>query len=408
MNFKTKEEAFNYWNGKTLAEIEERSQNIIIEVETNPEADIEVLNVEVEGLAEAKENLEEKRNKFKEDITNTFNPITGTNEQNKGAKKTMTDTIFETKEYRSAFYKDILGHALSKEERNAMDQAKVEMRAFNIASDNANVIPTHTLNEVVRKARTQGGLLAEARGFNMPANFDIPIGTPMTKAEWHTEGAEVEGDKAVTTKVTFSANEIVKVFSISTKARKMSVPAFEQYITDELVASVMETIEYSLVNGTGATGQGTGITSVTFSEETNNLVEFSTTPAYTDFTKALALLKRGYANGAKWAMNNATLYNIVYSLVDSNKRPIFIADPKAESVGMILGKPVIIDDNIEDGDIYLGNYNYLGYNLPDGITIEVSTESSFKQNLIDFKATALADTKVILPEAFVKLEVPTP
>ncbi|XJS11780.1 phage major capsid protein [Aerococcaceae bacterium WGS1372] len=198
---------------------------------------------------------------------------------------------------------------------------------------------------------------------------------------------------------------MVKVFSISTKARKMSVPAFEQYITDELVASVMETIEHSLVSGTGETGQGAGIETIEFSEANNNLVELSATPAYTDFTKALALLKRGYSNGAKFAMNNATLYNVVYSIVDMNKRPIFIADPKAESIGMILGTPVIIDDNIADNEIYLGNFNYLGYNLPEGITVEVSTESSFKSNLIDFKATALADTKVILSEAFVKLAV---
>jgi HK97 family phage major capsid protein len=37
---------------------------------------------------------------------------------------------------------------------------------------------------------------------------------------------------------------------------------------------------------------------------------------------AVAKLKRGYANGAKWAMNNATLYNRFYGLVDENKRPI--------------------------------------------------------------------------------------
>lgn len=398
MEFKTTQEAFNYWNGKTLAEIETRSQELIAELD-KPEADVNAMNIEVDGLKQAKDNQLEKRNQQKENIKNIFNPITGSN-KTKGANQTMTDTIFETPEYRSAFYKNILGRELSTEERNAMDQADIEMRAFNIATDNANVIPTHTLNEVVRKARTQGGLLAEARGFNLPANFEIPIGTPLTKAEWHAEGALVEGDKNVPTKVSFSANELVKVFSISVKARKMSVPAFEQYITDELVASVMEAIEQALVSGTG-TGEGAGIETITFGA--TNSIEYTATPVYTDFTKTVALLKRGYSKGAKWAMNNATLYSQVYSVVDENKRPIFIADPKAESIGKILGFDVVVDDNIADGDMFLGNYQYLGYNLPDGIVLEVSTESSFKQNLIDFKASALADTKVILPEAFVKL-----
>ncbi|KMJ56448.1 hypothetical protein AB685_21930 [Bacillus sp. LL01] len=118
------------------------------------------------------------------------------------------------------------------------------------------------------------------------------------------------------------------------------------------------------------------------------------------------MLKRGYATGAKFAMNNATLYNKVYSLVDGNNRPIFIADPKNESIGRILGKEVVIDDNIADDTIILGNFNYMGYNMPQGLMIEVSRESSFKSGLIDYRAMAIADTKPLVKEAFVKLSAP--
>ena len=81
----------------------------------------------------------------------------------------------------------------------------------------------------------------------------------------------------------------------------------------------------------------------------------------------------------------------------------FIADPKNESIGYILGREVVIDDNIADGDIYLGNFNYMGYNIPEGIVIEVSRESSFKSGLVDYRALAIADTKPLVEEAFVKL-----
>ena len=102
-------------------------------------------------------------------------------------------------------------------------------------------------------------------------------------------------------------------------------------------------------------------------------------------------------------MNNATLYKSVYGLVDANGRPIFIQDPKNEAIGYILGKEVVIDDNIADGDIYLGNFDYMGYNIPQGILIEVSRESSFKSGLIDYRALAIADTKPLVAEAFIKL-----
>ena len=47
--------------------------------------------------------------------------------------------------------------------------------------------------------------------------------------------------------------------------------------------------------------------------------------------------------------------------------------------------------------------NYMGYNLPEGLAIEKSTQSSFKKGLIDYRALAVADTQIIIDEAFVKL-----
>ena len=102
-------------------------------------------------------------------------------------------------------------------------------------------------------------------------------------------------------------------------------------------------------------------------------------------------------------MNNAALYNLFYGLVDANKRPIFIADPKNEGIGKILGFPVVVDDYLPAETVLFGNFNYMGYNLPEGITVEVSRESSFKKGLIDYRAMAIADCKPIVEEAFIKL-----
>ena len=404
MKFNNVKEAFNHWNTKTVEEIETRAQEIKRLVETDSNADIETLNIEVEGIQQVQENMKDKTEK-RSKIMN-WNPITGT-KQVEVSKDTKE--IFETPEYRSAFFKDLLGQELTSPEQRAMETAtektRVILRSFNTVTDNASVIPTETLNEVVRKAGLEGGLLAEARGFSIPANLKLPVGDAFDKAEWHTEGEEVEADKVTPTHVEFASNELLKTFSISANARKMSVSAFESYITDELANSVMRAIADSLVNGTGGKG-GKGLASISFVAE-ENLIEYTTAPEYTDFTEALALLKRGYAKGAKFAMNNATLYRNVYGVVDGNKRPIFVADASNAGAGRILGYDVVIDDNIADGDVFLGNFKNLGYNLPDGIAVEASNQSSFKSGLIDYRALAIADTQVILPEAFVKLAVAT-
>ena len=406
MNFNTVEEAFNHYRNSSIEDIETRAGQIRGTIENDPEADITKLNIEIEGLNQAKENIKDKENESmnkENQEQRSYNPITGT--QIKGQHEISSDNIFSSPEYRSAFFKQMLGQNLTEVETRAFNTAMAQQDAEHIAdsfsssSNSSAVLPEQTLNEVISKARTQGGLIGHVRSFNIPTKISIPIGKPTAKAEWHEEGAKVDSENPTTASVQFEGNEIIKVFSISVKAKTMSISAFESYLIEELTSAVVEAIDYALINGTG-TNQGQGVlTGVTWNA--GNTVDL--TGEYTDFTKALALLKRGYSAGAKFVMSNATLYNTVYSLVDANKRPLFIADAQNESIGHILGKEVVVDDNVEDGTILLGNFNYLGYNLPEGLMLEQSRESSFRSGLVDYRAMAIADTRVLVDEAFVKL-----
>src|SRR5699024_10282754 len=129
---------------------------------------------------------------------------------------------------------------------------------FSSSSNSSAVLPEQTLNEVIKKARTQGGLIGHVRSFNIPTKISIPIGTPTSKAEWHTEGKKVDSENPTTASVQFEGNEIIKVFSISVKAKTMSISAFESYLIEELTSAVVEAIDYALINGTG-TNQGQGV-----------------------------------------------------------------------------------------------------------------------------------------------------
>ncbi|MGD3154172.1 phage major capsid protein [Staphylococcus warneri] len=401
--FDTVQEAFNHYRNASLEDIETRAREIKGQIDTDPETNVTKLNVEIEGLNQAKANIKEKEQAQVEQTKTeerSYNPITGT--QLRGHQEINKDNVFGSNEYRSAFFKTMLGQDLSSIEKRAFDTAQeVEQRAEGFASSNNSqaVLPETTLNEIITKARKQGGLIGHVRNFNIPTKIKIPIGTPTSKANWHTEGALVEAEHPDTVSVQFDGNEILKVFSISVKAQTMSIQAFESYLVQELTQTVVETIDHALVNGTGV-DQGQGIlTGITW-DDTNSV---DLTGKYTDFTKALGLLKRGYSAGAKFAMSNATLYNQVYGVMDANERPIFNHDAQREDVGHIFGKEVVIDDNIEDGTILLGNFQYAGFNLPQGIALEKSTESSFRSGLIDFRAMAVADCKPLVDEAFVKL-----
>lgn len=401
MKFKTVAEAFNFYKNYTNEQLEQRAQEVKGMIETDPEVDITALNIELTGIKEAKDNNAENAQPTERGAN--LNVITGMRTAEK--RSFNAETVADTAEYRSAFFKNMLGQPLNEVERDAFNVAikAAEKRAdaFNTSTDAVAVLPTATLNEVVAKARTMGGLMAECRAFNVPTKIAIPVGTPGTRATWHTEGAEVESEKANIASVMFDGYEIIKIFSISAKVRKMSVQAFEAYLVDELTACVMECIADALVNGTGV-GQGTGLlTGVTWNE-TNTVTAEKI--MYHNVVETAAKLKRGYAAGAKWAVNNATLYNVFFNMLDDTGMPVFVNDPKDGRVGKILGFEVVVDDNLPDNTIILGNYSkYLGYNMPDGVVIETSRESSFKKGLIDYRAMAIADCKPIVPEAFIKL-----
>ena len=405
MKFKTVAEAFNFYRTKTVEEMQTRAAAIAAEIDSNADADVEALNIELKGIKEARDNAETRSDAKR---TLSFLESAGAT-----AKTFNAETVLDTPEYRSAFFKTMLNQKLSEVEKRAfaagMEVAEKRSDAYNTSSNSAAVLPTSTLNEIIKKARTMGGLLGEARAFNMPTKISIPIGTPATKADWHTEAAAVESENVTVASVAFDGYEIMKIFSISEKARKMSISAFESYLVDELNACVMELLDYAIVNGTGSsqgTGLESGVTWVKTAGATKNEVEVAaaTDLTYADIVSVVSLLKRGYAAGAKWAMNNKTLYTYFYGMTDEHGRPLFIADPKNESIGKILGFDIVIDDNIADGKAYLGNYaKYLGYNLPEGIVIESSRESSFKKGVIDYRAMAIADCKPLVADAFVRL-----
>lgn len=416
--FKTVQDAFNFYRNKTLAEIETRAQEMHALIETDPNVDIKQLNIELTGLAEAKANAQEKQGDqggaqgAQEPEARGYNPITGMSFAG-GSDQAVKGDVFASAEYRSAFYKTLTGKSLTQAEKNAFNRAmEVEKRAADAYTTSGNtpvIIPTQTLNEIISKARTEGGTLSIARAFNMPSKIAIPVATPSAKAAWHTEGAAVNTEQVGITNVIFDANEIIKIFSISSKVRTMSIDAFEAYLADELTKCIFECIADSLINGTGV-GEGMGLEhGVTWvaSGAGQNAVQVAAggSIGYLDVVKAVALLKRGYARRAKWVMNNTTLYTAFYGMVDDNKKPIFVPDPRDETIGKILGFDVVVDDFVADNATYFGDFNYLGYNLANGIAVESSTESSFRSGLIDYRGMAIADTKVIAPEAFVKLSV---
>ena len=98
MNFNTVQEAFNHYRNASMEDIETRAGQIRGTIENDPDADITKLNIEIEGLNQAKENIKDKE---KQPIPNNKNkhaqnnPITGkkTKEKQNNQKKHKNQII---------------------------------------------------------------------------------------------------------------------------------------------------------------------------------------------------------------------------------------------------------------------------------------------------------------------------
>lgn len=335
----------------------------------------------------------------KEGNSMNFNPIESA-VMNQAAANTNTH---DTPEYRSAFFKNLLGKPLTEGEQRSFNAAQAEKRAdaFNTLSNSAAIVPDKTLNEVIRPARGVNGLFGEVRLFNVPANLSVPVGTPTDAASWHVEGSNVDRKNINTTSVTFSAYELIKVLSMSAAVRRMDIGAFEGYLTEELRNSIADAIGAAIVGGTGS-GQPTGILSgVTWND--GNTISTNTLTA-DNLLALIAKLPGSYAGGAKFAMSTATLFGSIYPLKDGDGAYLF-TDAENGGARRLFGFPVVLDDNIPAGTVLFGNFRYYGVNVPEGVAMEVSRESGFTSGLIDFRALCIADGKPIVPGAFVKLEV---
>jgi HK97 family phage major capsid protein len=334
-------------------------------------------------------------------MNNQFNPI-----ESAVFDTTATETdTHAAKEYRTAFFKSLLGQGLNEAETRAMNAARAEKRAdaFNILSNSATVVPTHTLDEIISGIHTQGGLFNEIRHFRVPSNLSVPVGTPADVAAWHVEGSAVDRTSVTTTAVTFTGYELIKIISMSAAVRRMSISAFESYVTKELAASITDAINTAIVNGTGS-GQPTGLISGITWNASNSLTGTAATIA-NSLLALIALLPAGYINSAKFAMSNATLYGNIYSAATTSGAFIFTQDAQAGNVRRLFGFEIVTDDNIPANTILFGNFGYYGLNIPESIAVESSRESGFTSGLIDYRALCIADGKPIVPAAFVKLTI---
>lgn len=379
----------------TLEEVKKKLEEILTKLEGNEdlsEEEITALENEAEKLEEEKKSLiakAEKRSLTLKKIKRGLGEEVKINENKEERKMNQEEDVRNSKEYRSAFLKKLQRKELTDEEERALTTGTSSVGA---------VIPTITQNLIIEKVFQNAPLLEEITLLRVDGNVTFAVESTVNDAAIHTEGATITESGDVLVPVSLGQYEVNKYITISKSVSKMSIDAFETWITKMLGKMIAKAITNLIINGTGSS-QPKGVEKANTWGETNS-VTVGKTASLTEANvlTLVGLLNGAYDENAKWLMSKKTLLTDFRPLQDKSKNDLVV---KENGKYFIEGYEVMLDERVALHDAYLGDFTMYVGNLGEDITVD--QDKKLSANSFEFLGSAMFDGKPAIGEAFVKL-----
>jgi HK97 family phage major capsid protein len=376
----------------TLTDVLKRMAELDEEVRSATDVkSVEKATEEKRQLVERKAELEDLEQR-KSDALKLQDDKTGAKliEGRKGEIK-MEERTFtvESKEYRSAFLKQIRGIELD----------EVEQRAFTSASNSAGaVIPTETANEIIKKMKQYAPLLDEITLLSVAGNVTFAVENVVANAGLHSENGDITASTDTLTSVTLGSYEVCKLVSVSKTVATMSIDAFEGWLTDMLAERVSAVISRYILSGTGSS-QPAGVGSIAWTENTNQVtVGKGASLTNANVQALIGLLGGGYDKNAKFVMSKKTLFTDFMPLQDNSKHAIVTVQGNNY---FVYGYPVMLDEDVPVHEAYLGDFKKVVGNLSEAVNI--TSQFDINSNSYKYLGCAMFDSKIADANAFVHL-----
>jgi HK97 family phage major capsid protein len=380
----------------SLGEIETRFAEIrsLVESETDMNVEqLEALTKETDLLEERKTQLnkvaEERAALIEQAKAST--QVIAQQERGKDMEEILTrEQILDSKEYRDAWLKQMMGKELTEAEKRSVAVTNV-----------AGAVPTSTVSEIVKKMREVAPLMSEIRMLFTPGNLTLAVEGTNNAAALHTENGLITGAADTLVSISLGGYELAKLVRISESVSAMTIADYEAFLVDILAENLAVLIEEYIIYGTGS-NQPKGINyAASWTDGTNGVDWAGAAPVYAEIIELASYLKGGYFRNAKWLMNHKTFFNDIQAIRDDSKLPL--VKEGANGQYFILGKPVLFSDYVKDGEMFLGDFKKVIGNLQK-MEVRKSLESGFAYGSIDYRGLAIFDCDIAIADAFVKGE----
>ena len=327
---------------------------------------------------------------------------TGKDNAADGAMKAL-----ESEEYKVAWAKTLMGKQLTQDESETYMMVN---EAFTHTTENTSiVIPKTVTKGIWEMAAEMYPYFADVTKTYVNGTLSMIQEDTSSDAAWYEESSKTEDGKETFKEFQLSGCELARAITVSWKLKEMSIEDFIPYIQRRMARKMGAAAGYGATHGKGKGSSGKPepigtVTALLSAEGTPQVVRYKkgTSPTYQIILDARAKVKSGYSVNLKIYANSTTIWTKLASIVDANKRPIFLADPTGNGQIRILGMAVKEDDSMNDGEILISNPSD-GYHMNINKEMTMMTEDHVKERKTDYCGYAIMDGNIITDKAHVLL-----
>ena len=375
-----------------IQEIEKRLADINLELEAE-NADLDAFATEIKELKEERQALKdkiEKRNALTNEVKVEATVVKEFKEERKekmDIENRSLDEIYASPEYRTAYFKRLMGKELNEVEKRSMAVAGVD------------IVPTQTANQIFTIMRQHAPLLDEITLAQFPGNLKYGVESTNNDAAIHTENGEITAEEDTVGSVSLGGYEIVKLVRISASLKTMAVPAFESWLVGILAENIATAVENYIINGSGSS-QPKGLDYYRTWADGTNAVDFgAAAPTLAELRELVSYLGGRYYRNAKWVMKHSTYWGLVQTNRSDSDHGMFT---QVGDEHYLLGKKILFSDYARAGDLFLADLTKIIANFAEPINVKSSAESGFIYNAVDYRAACQFDCDCIDANCVVK------
>lgn len=366
---------------------------------------IEKRNSIVEEINDLFKGAETEKRALTEDEQSTFEAKTA-------ELKALDKTIEAKREARSLTMMDDETPKTPEAKEEKRSTEELEARAFETylreqrtgemaKGDNGAVIPTTIANRIIDTVKQVAPIYALTTKFNVKGKLQFPVAKDSITTGYQTEFTDIASSAVNFENVELDGYLIGALSKVSVSLINNAQFDIVGYVVNKIAQSIAEFLEKELI--VGATNIK-GITDTSYEGKGVVKVETATKGKLVadDLIDTQAALKMNVQDGCAWLMNQAMLTK-VRKLTDNNGQYILNPDLRTGFGYELLGKPVMISDEMPADTVVYGNWSAMYVNIHEDINIRQLNEVYAAQHGVGFVAWAELDAKLVEQDKFAKL-----